>query len=70
MMHLFSALLRLVSWGEDAGWRERLVSCQLCHRDHQPHRHGEQCATNEAPAQRDQRLSDSLATLVIRCMCK
>lgn len=54
-----SALPSLVLWGENARWRERLVSCYLCHRDHQPHSHGEQCATHEAPAQRDQCLRDS-----------
>lgn len=45
-----SVLSSMVLWGENARWREGLVSCQLCHRDHQPHCHGEQCAAHEAPA--------------------
>lgn len=51
------ALVSLVLRGENAGWRKRLVSRELCHRNHQPHCHGAQRATNEASAQRNQRVS-------------
>lgn len=54
---VFCSSARLVLWGEDERWRTGLVSCQLCHRDHQPHRHRKQRAAHEAPAQGDQRLS-------------
>lgn len=48
------ALPSLVLWRENARRGEGLVSVQLCHRDHKPHRTGEQRATHEAPAQGDQ----------------
>lgn len=51
-------LHRMVLRWENAGWRERLVSCELRHGDHQSHRHGEQCTTDEAFAQGDQRLNE------------
>lgn len=51
--------LSLVLWRENARWRERLVSCYLRYRDHQPHGHREQRAAYEASAQRDKRLNDS-----------
>lgn len=55
--HVFCSSARVVLWGEDERWRTGLVSFQLCHRDHQPHRHRKQRRAHEAPAQRDQRLS-------------
>lgn len=58
VLHCFppSVVLR----GENERWRTGLVSCQLRHRDHQPHRHRKQRAADEAAAQRDQCLTTAL----------
>lgn len=54
---VFCSPARVVLRGENERRGTGLVSCQLCHGDHQPHRHRKQRAAHEAPAQRDQRLS-------------
>lgn len=53
---VFRSPARVVLRGENERRRTGLVSCQLRHRNHQPHRHRKQRAAHEAPAQRDQRL--------------